>query len=232
MNYTGIIKLGSTNSTAVKEIKKRLNELVGSTLDVNNGNFGNSTKAEVKRFQQLNQLKDDGVVGPLTWDILFNNYTEQEPSSTNLSLRAVEIAETQLYVREKTGKNDGKEVKQYLNSIGLDEGYAWCMAFVYWCFEKASKDLGVKNPLVRTGGVLRQYNESPSYRVKTPKPGDVFIMDYGRGLGHTGLVVEVKGDSIVTTEGNTNSGGSRDGDGVYQRLRKISSINKGFLRYS
>ena len=41
---------------------------------------------------------------------------------------------------------------------------------------------------------------------------------------------EVK--ALVTNEGNTNDGGSRDGIGVFRRqARKIAQINKGFIDY-
>ena len=49
------------------------------------------------------------------------------------------IAETytsQIGVREATGRNDGKQVELYLKSVGLGKGYAWCSAFVRWCFDK------------------------------------------------------------------------------------------------
>ena len=35
---------------------------------------------------------------------------------------------------------------------------------------------------------------------------------------------------IVTVEGNTNDANSREGDGVYERMRPISSCI-GFIRY-
>ena len=66
------------------------------------------------------------------------------------------IAITQLHVREKTDNNDGPDVAKYLNSIGLGEGYSWCQASVYWCFKQAAFELGVPNPVVKTGGVLKR----------------------------------------------------------------------------
>jgi hypothetical protein len=39
----------------------------------------------------------------------------------------------------------------------------WCCAFVYYCFDKASKKLGrPKNPMVRTAGCLDHWNKAPS----------------------------------------------------------------------
>ncbi|WP_212005741.1 CHAP domain-containing protein [Chitinophaga sp. HK235] len=145
-----------------------------------------------------------------------------------IGLEAMQIALSQEGVREATGKNDGPAVEKYLKSVGLPAGYSWCMAFVYWCVQQAAIAQKVANPLKCTGGVLYQWNERPGLRVQTPAAGDIFIMDYGKGAGHTGFVVAVRGDVIDTIEGNTNSGGSREGDGVYRRTRKIASM-KGFL---
>ena len=65
------------------------------------------------------------------------------------------------------------------------------------------------------------------------KPGSLFIIDLGGGLGHSGMVIEVANSRLVTIEGNTNNNGSRNGIGVFQRdVRKISEINKGFIDYS
>ena len=63
------------------------------------------------------------------------------------------------------------------------------------------------------------------------KPGHIFIMSFGGGMGHTGLVESVNGGFMNVIEGNTNDNGSREGIGVFRRVRKINSINKGFLEY-
>lgn len=231
-----LIKKGSTNIVAVKAIKVRLNQLIGSALDVNNGNFGDSTEAVVKQFQKKNQLVQDGVVGELTWERLFTISKEQPITSNLLRIRAVEIADTQLFVREKTGKNDGKEVEEYLRGVGLGKGYAWCAAFVYWCFQKASEELKVPNPLIKTAGVLDHWNRTKGKKItNNPQEGDIFIMDFGKGAGHTGIVSEVKNGKIYTIEGNTSAdptyaGEDREGNGVFERQRSLSSI-KGYIRY-
>ncbi|MEN2425977.1 CHAP domain-containing protein [Chromobacterium vaccinii] len=138
----------------------------------------------------------------------------------------LEVARSQLGVEEvPRGSNDGKQVRQYLASVGIGFPASWCMAFVYWCAGQA----GAAGALVKTGGVLRQWNERPQLRAATPAPGDIFILDYGKGLGHTGFVEAVDGDTIVTIEGNTNADGSREGYAVCRRRRSISKC-KGFLR--
>lgn len=124
--------------------------------------------------------------------------------------------------------NWGEHVQKYLKSVGITFPASWCMAFVYWCVTQ-SKPV---NPLVKTGGVLAQWNKiDPKYRFTTPQAGDIFIMDFGSGHGHTGFVESVIGDRIMTIEGNSNDEGSREGYEVCRKPngRKISSC-KGFIR--
>src|SRR5574341_787076 len=113
-----------------------------------------------------------------------------------LQQKALAIAITQLGVEEAAGhKNTGKEVEKYLKSVGLGAGLPWCMAFVYWCYKQAATELGIANFLIKTGGVMHQWNEQQANRkilidkvLKNPgiiQPGAVFIMDYGKGTGHT-----------------------------------------------
>lgn len=143
-----------------------------------------------------------------------------------MSRKALSVAVTQLGVTEQPiGSNSGPEVDKYLSSVGLGPGYSWCMAFVYWCHVQA----GEARQLMKTAGVMMQWKSRPALRVDRPQPGDIFVMDFGKGLGHTGLVEEVVGDRIKTIEGNTNDDGSREGVEVCRRERSIKSCT-GFLR--
>lgn len=148
-----------------------------------------------------------------------------------LGKEAMKVAATQIGAKEQpAGSNDGPQVRQYLAAVKLGAGYAWCMAFVYWCAAQAARDLHQVNPLLLTGGVLRQWNERPALRVARPQPGDIFIMEFSKGQGHTGFVEAVLADGTIRTiEGNTNAAGSREGIEVARRVRKQSTI-KGYLR--
>lgn len=149
-----------------------------------------------------------------------------------LQKRALEIAITQLGKEEiPRGSNWGEPVKSYLASVGITFPASWCMAFMYWCFNAASKEFGIKNPLVKTGGVLNAWQKAPALvKVIDPQPGDIFIQDHGHGLGHTGIVEIVEDDIVHTIEGNTNDTGSREGYEVCRRTRKKTNII-GYLRY-
>lgn len=145
--------------------------------------------------------------------------------------RVLSIARSQVGLAEiPKGSNWGKNVQKYLSSVGIDFPAAWCMAFVYWCVNEAHKELGSKNNLIRTGGVLKQWNDLPlRFKSTNPKRGGIFIMDYGKGLGHTGIVENIlPNGQISTIEGNTNDEGSREGYEVARRTRNIENC-KGFI---
>ena len=149
-----------------------------------------------------------------------------------LQQKAIEVAIAQIGKEEiPRGSNWGEPVKSYLASVGITFPASWCMSFVYWCFREAAKAMGVKTPLLKTGGVLNAWNKAPAaVKVTDPQPGDIFIQDHGHGLGHTGIVEFVEGDNVHTIEGNTNDTGSREGYEVCRRVRKKSSV-VGYLRY-
>lgn len=59
----------------------------------------------------------------------------------------------------------------------------------------------------------------------------IFVMDHGKGRGHTGLVDAVEAGMLRTIEGNTDASKTREGGGVYRLTRKVGEINKGFIDY-
>ena len=134
--------------------------------------------------------------------------------------RLVASAKAELGVREATGKNDGKRVEEYLAVAGLKKGLPWCAAFVSWLYAQE----GFKKP--RTGWSPDLF---PTSRLaRSALPGDVlgiYFQEYKR-IAHVGLIEKVKGDWCFSYEGNTNTDGSRNGDGVYYRLRHIKTIHR------
>jgi surface antigen len=147
--------------------------------------------------------------------------------------RALQFAQGEIGKQEHPkGSNWGPDVQIYLASVGITSPASWCMAFVYYCFASAAKILSVINPLYRTGGVMNQwYNAHANNKIiGEPMPGDIFIMEFPHGMGHTGIVEKVEGDYIHSIEGNTNEDGSREGYEVARRKRLKSSVH-GYLRY-
>jgi hypothetical protein len=257
VRYPGrVVQLGETDREAVLALQQRLVRRGCGPLEAT-GVFDASTRTAVRLFQARFPdrtgvpLVVDGKVGPLTWETLFGDASI--PSSARapdaLLASVVKIAIDEIGIcEEPPGSNRGPRVDEYLRTVGLDPAagsFAWCAAFVYWCFDQAARGLGRRNPVTRTAGVLEHWRRAGQAGVSriaaadaTADPGRVhsgmiFVMDYGRGAGHTGLVESVQGGRLVTLEGNTNDDGSREGVGVFRRTgRKVLTINRGFIDYS
>jgi peptidoglycan hydrolase-like protein with peptidoglycan-binding domain len=236
------VRKGDARTEVVRSVQARLEEVGCGPLEAD-GVFGADTESSVKLFQTRRNLLADGVVGPLTWTELFAEAPRVIDRAPPGILTAVlETALSQEGIRE-TARNRGPEVDEFVTRVGLNAagGYSWCQAFVYWAFDEAARKMDIKNPCVKTAGVLDHWARSPTgARIYAEeafdnpnliRPGAVFIVDHGGGKGHTGLVTKVVDGEIATIEGNTNTRGSREGDGVYQKVRTIGSINVGFIDY-
>lgn len=134
------------------------------------------------------------------------------------------IANSQVGIREATGNNDGPEVEKYLRYTGNKKGEPWCAAFVSWIFAQA----GFKQPLTAWSPSLFP----KSKLAKQPLPAMVFgiyFIDKGR-IAHAGLIEKTQDNWLYTIEGNTNVNGSREGDGVYRKIRHVKTI-KAFANW-
>lgn len=168
-----------------------------------------------------------------------------------------QVAMEYLNVREQ-GANRGEDVEGILESAGGSAGLSWCAAFVYHCHAEAASFLCADTTCPRTlSAVYMVFDGRAAGNVtfrkqevldgsQTPMAGDVFSMvhegpvsalDAGQTRrfrrGHTGIVVSYDrvGNVLTTVEGNTNSQGSRNGDGVYLRTDRMSSGRLwGFMR--
>lgn len=256
-SYPGrIIQLGEPDQQVVSAVQQRLAERGCGPLEAT-GVFDARTRAAVRLFQARFPdrtgvpLVVDGKVGSITWESLFGDGSipSAATAADALLAKTLEVAAGEVGVLEEPpGSNRGLRVDEYLRSVGLDPtqgSFAWCAAFVYWCFGQAARNLGRDNPLIRTGGVLDHWRRaepagiprlSAADAAADPgriQPGMIFVLDAGGGAGHTGLVESVQGGRLVTVEGNTNDDGSREGIGVFRRSgRKIVSINRGFIAYT
>lgn len=154
-----------------------------------------------------------------------------------ITQRALDRAIGQVGQEEKPrGSNWGHPVQDYLAAPGIHFPASWCMAFMYWCFDDAAAQLGLTNPLFKTAGVLAQWHNRVPNQIPMegpgPQPGDIFIMDHGHGVGHTGIIdtIDTAG-TLHTIEGNTNDTGSREGFEVARKIRIPGHPIIGYLRF-
>ena len=197
--------------------------------------FVGCTRSAVKDIEHIEEdaVVADTVAGENT-EIEIIEVDNSEPDFVEIISisdvdRVAEIFRAEIGVRELTGKNDGPRVEEYLASVELGKGYAWCAAFVTWTFKQAEIDAAVsawspswfpqKNVIYTHG----------SHTNRTPGTADVFgiyFQNLGR-IAHVGFIDDWEnGDFCITVEGNTNDEGPCDGDGVYRKRRLKSQIYK------
>ena len=136
----------------------------------------------------------------------------------------LDIANSQLHVRETAKNTFGKEIKQYLNYAKLPEGNPYCAAFISWVYYKA----GHTQPRTAWSPDLFPIEK----RIKEPKAADVLGI-YSlvkQRIVHCGIVERLQNDWVISIEGNTNADGSSDGDGNYRKWRHKRTI-KYFARW-
>jgi hypothetical protein len=109
---------------------------------------------------------------------------------------------------------------------------AWCAYFTELVWSEVYDPVGLAKDLDRyfSGSARRtlaKFAAADGWCTGIrPVPGAVVIWKSvkngkDQSTGHAGIVVEVHKDHIVTVEGNTNAGGSREGDAVAKKTRKL-----------
>jgi hypothetical protein len=144
----------------------------------------------------------------------------------NIRLKVKCTYNSQIGIRELTGNNDGKSVEAYLTYCNLSKGNPWCAAFVCWTLGQNQ----IQNP--RSGFCpnlfLKKHIVWKRDRKinRTPLYSDVFGLYFAekKRIAHVGFIEKWTAQTVTTVEGNTNEAGSREGDGVYRKIRLTRQI--------
>lgn len=138
-------------------------------------------------------------------------------------------------LRGQTGYHEGRDKNGNWNNIqrfspetlGLEwsQGQAWCSTFTAW----AADELGGRDviPITASCAAGVDWWKKRGQWTDYPVLGGLFYMG-SRGQDHVGVVVAYDGDSIWTVEGNTNTTGAYQGDGVYLRVRPRRGANSPY----
>lgn len=156
------------------------------------------------------------------------------------------IAAAQIGLKETQGKNLGPDVRRYQKATDLPPGaWPWCAAFLDWLLlewlsdKKAAEWLNLKRTspekwrpkTALAFGLLKWAKDRPNTveilpDSAMPEPGCLVVFDFS----HCGVVERCQNPLMMTTiEGNTDSAGGRDGDGVWRRVRP-RHIARAFLK--
>lgn len=159
------------------------------------------------------------------WSGVFNSnrvgYGKEKEDRAIAAERLIAAARKDLGLREEGCGNCGRGVEERLKYVGFGKGAPWCAAAVSYWFHLA----GYNQP--RTAWSPSMF---PKDRVveSVGKKGLVLGIYFPslKRIAHVGLVEELRGDFITSIEANTNAAGSRNGDGVYRKIRHKRTIYK------
>lgn len=134
------------------------------------------------------------------------------------------VAVVDVALKEVGTIEEGDNLTKY-GAFTKANGLPWCGSFVNWCFHTA----GVKLPsMVGTAAGAHKLKEVSRWIETDPKIGDLAFMDFPHDgvdrISHIGIVVGVKGKTVVTIEGNTSGkGDQRNGGMVMIKERAFGS---------
>jgi hypothetical protein len=146
----------------------------------------------------------------------------------------IAAARGEVGVRE-TSVNQGPGIAKYWTATEYKSGYneraPWCAAFVCWCVQQSGIFAEADRPKSAScfkGGGLEAWARSKAPKViLTMHPtkinvGDLVIFSFS----HVGIATtanDING-SFRTVEGNTDAGGSREGNGVWEKARTLAKV--------
>ncbi|TMI64904.1 MAG: peptidoglycan-binding protein [Bacteroidetes bacterium] len=217
------------------------NPNAGTTTDVD-GDFGQATEKSVMNYQKAKGLTQNGVVDKPTFDLLsepMKNAFEGNINGASLRQLVVNTAINHLKnhpfeLNVKGQSNMGPWVRAYMEG---HEGtsWFWCMGFVQGIIDQAAslqeKNFKTLMPLTFScdtvgtiglqKGLLSRFTavrNNPSL----VKPGDIFLLQKTpNDWIHTGIIISIGNGVFETIEGNTNDGGSNNGNAVLKRVRNF-----------
>jgi hypothetical protein len=153
------------------------------------------------------------------------------PCRSTLLEASLDSAISQNGVREASGRNDGKQVELYQNSVGIGKRAPYCAAGQYWAFAVSADALGLLRteiPIKRTGMANDLFNHAKAIGRKTtarPARHDLIVWRHaGSSSGHIERIISAgRAGWVETIAFNTSSGAgqARDGEGVFIKRRNL-----------
>lgn len=144
----------------------------------------------------------------------------------NIKQKVLQIAEKEGYgLKETEGQNRGPAVRKYLKVCGFDTAEPWCAAFVSWVMNEALQERLKECFLISADTwAFRDFAEKNNILSTEPEQGDIFLSYNSQGPVHTGFVLSLPNNTqFKTCEGNSNTDGSSNGDGIYSNIRTVDN---------
>lgn len=148
-------------------------------------------------------------------------------------MNLVEVAKADIGKKEKSGNSGFYDslLEKEMRAVGWVPGYAWCACILEKWVWQAHPELKEQVKGLFVPSAVNTYKNlvGAGYdRTMIPEVGRLVFwqkMDDGHALwqGHCGIVSEVINDTeFKSIEGNTNSAGSREGDSVQLKSRRVN----------
>jgi hypothetical protein len=148
----------------------------------------------------------------------------QESEKALSIAKLVSVAKAEVGIQESRAGGHWVNDSKYNRWLGRIPGYArdgygypWCAAFVAWVADKSGH--AALFPKSASCAVGVSWFKNKGRFSEYPAVGAQVFFGNGGGT-HTGLCVAYNADTITTVEGNTNTSGGAEGDGVYLKTRR------------
>lgn len=132
----------------------------------------------------------------------------------------LKLADSQVgYHEGRTGThwNNVQKYSEQVKGLAWSDGQPWCCVFANWCFTQAGVAVPAGAITASCAAGVAAYKKAHRFTEWPIIGGQVF---YGAGGGsHTGIVLKYDDTYVWAIEGNTNTSGSAEGDGVYVKKR-------------
>lgn len=198
------------------------------------GEFGPESTRQLATYQASKGLIATGTLDRLTWASLTAGLAGAlAPTARGVDLQQTMVAVASRWVglRELPG-NRGPLVRVLCDG---QEGpaWAWCAGFVRQVTRQACAAWGREAPswlTLRVTEIATRAKVADAFIAEREakgmvRAGDVFLVRKAGRWSHTGLVVGTEPGGIRTIEGNTDGGGSREGDRVRARVRPWGGLD-------
>lgn len=167
---------------------------------------------------------------------------DEEPDAGKLIETVIRLETKEIGVVEKTGNNDGERVEWYQRrgSCGeVSKGSPYCQygqnaMLMEGCEEEKVPykwDCNGYTPYAVNKGkqlkIVKGGNSSGGHvKLEDVKRGDWgYVYSSSRkNACHVFIIIGKKGNNVLTIEFNTNSAGSREGNGCWNRVRSINQV--------
>lgn len=133
---------------------------------------------------------------------------------------AVFVAKSQLDYQEGRSAGTWNNIQKYskqLPSFRWSDGQPWCLVFVQWCLFQTGIEVppGARSASCRAS--CAAFKKAERF-TEWPVTGAIVFYGVG-GRTHAGLVTGWDDQFVYTVEGNTNTSGGPEGNGVYAKKR-------------